>query len=71
MLLVENQILPLGLKVYGLSRDTDLNRLFRDMFSLPDPLELIKVLNEEEIARVDDYVCAWYEARQQTSSASE
>lgn len=71
MLLVENQVLPLGLKVYGLTRDTDLNRLFRGMFSLPDPLKLIKVLNEAEIARVDDCVCAWYESRQQMNSVSE
>ncbi len=61
----------LGLKVYGVARDTDLNRMFRKIFSLPNPLELIKVLSEAEIARVDDYVCAWYEVRQQTSPASE
>ena len=62
MLLIENEILPLGLKVYGVARDTDLNRLYREIFSLPDPLELIKVLSETEIARVDDYVRTWYES---------
>ena len=71
LLLVENEILPLGLKVYGVARDTELNQLIRETFSLPNPLELIKVLNEAEIARVDEYVCAWNEERQQTSTAPE
>jgi transposase len=61
ILLVENQILPLGFKTYGVARDTELNRLFREIFSLPDPLELIKVMSEAEIAKVDDYVRTWYE----------
>ena len=61
MLLVENQILPLELKSYGVARDTELNRLFRKLFSLPDPLETIKILGETEIAKVDDYVQKWYE----------
>ena len=69
MLLVENTILPLGLKVYGVARDTELNQLIRETFSLPNPLELIKVLSEAEIARVDDYVGAWYEERRQPSAA--
>ena len=62
MLLVENQILPLGVKIYGVARDTDLNRMYREIFSLPDPLEIIKVLSKAEIARVDDYVRTWYES---------
>lgn len=61
MLLVENRILPLNMKVYGVARDTELNRLFREMFSLPDPRELIKVMSEAEITRVDDYVSVWYD----------
>jgi len=61
MLLVENRILPLELKIYGVARDTELNRLYRKLFSLPDPLELIKILSDAEIARVDDYVRIWYE----------
>jgi len=61
MLLVENKIMPLELKVYGVARDTELNRLFRQTFGLPDPLKLIKVLSEAEIAQVDNYVLQWYE----------
>ena len=63
LLLVVNQIMPLGLEVYGLARDTVLNQRFRQLFSLPDPLKLIKKLSEVEIAQVDTYVLQWYEAR--------
>jgi len=63
LLLVENQILPLGMKSYGLARDTALNQRFRQLLSLPNPLDLIRRLSEEEIAQVDAYVLQWYEAR--------
>lgn len=59
MLLVENSILPLGMKTYAVAGDTDLNHLIRKIFSLPDPLALIKVLNEAEIAQTEDYVRKW------------
>lgn len=62
MLLVENRILPLGMKIYAVARDTDLNRLFRKIFSLPEPTKLIKVMSEAEISQVDDYVKKWYKA---------
>lgn len=61
MLLVENRILPLGMKTYAIARDTDLNRLFRKLFSLPDPRELIRVMSEAEKDQVDYYVRKWYE----------
>lgn len=63
MLLVETSILPLGIKTYGLARDTELNRLFRNSFSLPDPFQLIKVLGEAEIELVDHYILSWYEKK--------
>ena len=63
MLLVENRILPLGMKTYAIARDTDLNRLFRKLFSLPDPRELIRVMREAEKDQVDYYVRKWYETR--------
>jgi len=56
MLLVENNIMPLEMKTYGVARDSKLTKLFREIFSLPEPQTLIKVLNEAEIARVDEYV---------------
>ena len=62
MLLVENRIMPLGMKTYAIARDTELNQLFRKIFSLPEPLKLIKVLSEAEMAQVDNYVRKWYEA---------
>ena len=62
MLLAESQVLPLGLKGYGIARDTELNRLFMKLFSLPDPLEIIRILDELEIAGVDDYVRNWCES---------
>ncbi len=62
MLLIENTILPLGLKSYSVSRDTALNQYFRETFSLPEPTELIKVLNEVELAKVDEYVLNWQAA---------
>ncbi len=61
MLLIENSVMPLEMKIYGIARDTEMNRMFRELFSLPDPLELIKVLSEEEKARIDGYVQKWYE----------
>lgn len=60
MLLVENVIMPLGMKIYAVARDNELNQLFRRIFSLPDPKELIKVLTEAEKAQIDDYVSRWY-----------
>jgi len=63
LLLVENQILPLGMKSYSLARDTALNQRFRQLLSLPNPLDLIRRLSEEEIAQVDAYVLQWHEAR--------
>lgn len=65
---VENIILPLGVKTYAIARDTELNQLFRKIFSLPEPLKLIKVLSEAEMAQVDDYVRKWYEAWLKTKS---
>ncbi len=62
MLLIENTIVPLGLKSYGVSRDTELNKYFRETFSLPAPTELIRVLNETELAKVDEYVLNWQAA---------
>ncbi len=61
MLLIENSILPLGMKTYAVARDTDLNKLFRKIFSLPDPLTLIKVLSEAEMTQIDDYVRKCYD----------
>jgi len=62
MLLVENTILPLEMKTYGVARDTELNRLFRQTFTLPEPRKLIMVLNAAETAKTDEYVQKWYEA---------
>ena len=62
MLLVENCILPLEMKTYGIAGDTELNQLFRKIFVLPVPQELIKVLNEAETAKTDEYDQNWHEA---------
>ena len=64
MLLAESEALPLKLKGYGIARDTELNRLFMNLFSLPDPYEIIRILDEVEIAKVDDYVQSWYKSRE-------
>jgi len=61
ILLVENRILPLGIKTYAIARDTELNMLFRKIFSLPEPRVLIKVMSEAEVAQVDYYVRKWHE----------
>ena len=71
MLLTEISIMPLGMKTYALARDTELNRLFRKIFSLPDPLELIKVLGEAEMSQVDNYVRAWYEVHLKASHGTQ
>ncbi len=61
MLLVESRILPLEMKSYAIARDTELNQLFRRIFSLPEPQMFIEVLDASETSQVDDYVQKWYE----------
>ena len=61
MLLVEGEILPLGVKTYAVARDTELNKLLRRTFDLPEPLELIKILSETAIQQIDTCVIRWYE----------
>ncbi len=62
LLLLENKIMPVEMKTYSVARDSELTKLFRKLFALPEPITLIKVLNEAEIARVDAYVRKWHEA---------
>ena len=61
MLLVEGEILPLGVKTYAVARDTELNKLLRKTFNLPEPLNLIKILSEAAIQQIDTCVIQWYE----------
>jgi transposase len=63
MLIVENKLMPLGMKTYGVARDTALNKLFRKTFLLPEPLDLIKILSEIELTKVNEYVINWYTKR--------
>jgi transposase len=62
VLITETVILPIGMKAYSIGRDTEMNKLFREMFSLPDPVKLIKILIDTELSRIDDYVISWYES---------
>lgn len=61
MLPVEGKILPLGVKTYAIARDTELNKLLRKTFDLPEPLDLIKTLNEGALQQIDACVLQWYE----------
>jgi hypothetical protein len=61
MLITETTLEPLERKSYGVARDTDLNKLFRKKFSLPDPYDLIRVLNEAERSKMKDYIQTWYD----------
>ena len=70
LLLVQNQILPLGLKTYAVARNTELNHLFRKLFDLPEPVALIKVLIRAEVANLDHYVRNWYESQLKNGSDS-
>jgi len=63
LLLVQNKILPIGLNTYSVGRDCALNRMFRNLFCLPDPLDLIKILGRIEADSLDDKVKSWYEAQ--------
>ena len=62
VLVVETTILPIGMKAYGIGRDTELNKLFREMFSLPDPIDLIKILIDTEKSKINEYVQNWHES---------
>lgn len=50
------------MKTYSVARDSELTKLFRELFALPEPKTLIKALNDAEIAHVDEYVRNWHEA---------
>jgi transposase len=63
LLLVQNKILPLDLNIYSVGRDCEITQLFRKLFCLPDPLDLIKVLGRIEAESLDDKVKSWYEAQ--------
>ena len=60
MLLVEGEILPLGVKTYAVARDTELNKFLRKTFDLPEPLDLIKILNEGSLQQIDACVINWH-----------
>jgi transposase len=62
MLLVEGEILPLGIKTYSVARDTKLNKLLRSTFDLPEPTELIKILNEAVLQQIDTSILNWYKS---------
>jgi len=55
---------------YAIARDTELNQLFRKIFPLPDPLELIKGLHETQKAQIDEYVLKWYKTWMKSTSTS-
>ena len=61
ILLTEITVLPLGYKTYSVGRDTELNKMFRNLFSLPEPRALIRVLNEKEQSKIDAYILKWHE----------
>lgn len=61
MLLTEITVLPLGYKTYSVGRDTELNKMLRKLFSLPEPRVLIGVLNEKEQSKIDAYIQNWHE----------
>lgn len=53
LLLVEGEILPLGVKTYSVARDTELNKLLRIAFNFP--IALIKISSEGAINQI--YAC--------------
>lgn len=70
MLLVETQVLPLEMIIYSVARDSELNKLFRNLFSLVEPHKIISVMNEAEKAKADHYVLKWAEAYKNGHQAS-
>ncbi len=69
MLLVETQILPLEMKFYGVARDSELNKLFRNIFLLAEPQKIISGMNEAEKSKADHYVLKWSEAKEKEHQA--
>jgi len=70
MLLVEGEILPLGVKTYAVARDTGLNKFIRKTFGLPEPAAMIKILNDAVLKQIDECVLQWYENQFGKSPAS-
>lgn len=62
MILAENNIEPLDMKIYTLGRDTELNKFFRNYFKLPDPVIFIDELTEIEFNKLEEYVLKWYKS---------
>jgi|WetSurMetagenome_2_1015567.scaffolds.fasta_scaffold67163_1 transposase len=62
MILAENNIEPLNMKIYTLGRDTELNRFFRNYFNLPDPIIFINELTKIEFNKLEEYVLKWYKS---------
>jgi transposase len=60
MLLVEGEILPLGIKTYAVARDTELNKFIRKTFELPEPVVIIKILNDAVSEQIDECILGWY-----------
>lgn len=46
MVIVEGEMEPIGLNVFSVGNDNELNQLFRKAFNLPNPVGIIKRLNE-------------------------
>jgi len=69
MFLTETQILPLKMKIYGVARDSELNKLFRNLFSLSEPQTIISGMNEAEKSKTDHYVLKWYETKEKEHQA--
>ncbi len=58
--LTKTNIQPVGLTVYGVANDTELNKYFREAFSLPDPVEYVKKMNEKEASNIRRFALRWY-----------
>ncbi len=56
----ETTIEPLGIKIFGLSNDTELNLFFREAFTLPDPVHSVQQLNELQISYIRNAIQNWY-----------
>ena len=60
LLVTSVEIMPLGINSYAVARDCEMNRMIRRIFQLPDPVKLIKVLNDAENARVEESIKLLY-----------
>jgi len=61
LLVSEITVSPLEIPFYTTGNETTLTKFIRESFELPDPMEVVKELNEDIFECIDIDINSWYE----------